>query len=44
MEPVPQVNRAISADAFAVLQILGRCHRLPLNAAPLALRTCERRC
>jgi hypothetical protein len=23
MDPVPQVNRAISADAFAVLQILG---------------------
>ena len=44
MEPVPQVNRAISADAFAVLQILGRCPGLPLNAAPLALRRCERRC
>jgi hypothetical protein len=34
MEPVSQVSRAFSAEAFAVLQILGRCPRLSLNAAP----------
>jgi hypothetical protein len=44
MEPVPQVNRAISADALLFYKSWGGCPKLPLNAAPLALRTCERGC
>ncbi len=33
----PEVNRAFSAGAFWVPRILGRCPRLAVNAAPLAL-------
>ena len=32
-----EVNRAFSAELFGVPRILGRCPRLALNAAPLAL-------
>jgi hypothetical protein len=35
---VPEVNRAFSAGAFWVPLVLGRCPRLTVNAAPLALK------
>src|SRR4029453_7293235 len=35
---VPEVNRAFSAGAFGVPLVLGRCPRLTVNTAPLALK------
>jgi hypothetical protein len=37
-ETAPEVNRAFSAVAFWVPLVLGRCPRLTINTAPLALR------
>jgi hypothetical protein len=37
MKIVRKVKRAFSAGPFLTRFILGRCPRLPLNAAPLAL-------
>jgi hypothetical protein len=31
------MNRAFSADGLALAELLGRCPRLPYDAAPLAL-------
>jgi hypothetical protein len=40
-ERVSEVNCAFSAGAPGVLRILGRCSRLLLNSAPLALNRCR---
>jgi hypothetical protein len=35
---VPEVNRAFSANQIFLTKTLGRCPRLAMNAAPLALK------
>jgi hypothetical protein len=40
IEPASRVNRAFSAGDFGISRILGRCPRLEMTGAPLALNIC----